>query len=99
RLRLRQRLGRRGCPRLRLPGRVGEPAAGAARAARDHARPRAAGSGRAAARPRPVGDPKEADVDYELLVIGGGTAGTWAARTGVGLGARTALVEQDGFAG
>ena len=38
-------------------------------------------------------------VDYELLVIGAGTAGSWAARTGFGLGARTALVEQDGFAG
>jgi pyruvate/2-oxoglutarate dehydrogenase complex dihydrolipoamide dehydrogenase (E3) component len=36
---------------------------------------------------------------YDLLVIGAGTAGSWAARTGVGLGARTALVEQDGFAG
>ena len=38
-------------------------------------------------------------MDYELLVIGAGTAGSWAARTGFGLGARTALVEQDGFAG
>jgi pyruvate/2-oxoglutarate dehydrogenase complex dihydrolipoamide dehydrogenase (E3) component len=38
-------------------------------------------------------------MDYDLLVIGAGTAGSWAARTGRGLGARTALVEQDGFAG
>jgi hypothetical protein len=38
-------------------------------------------------------------VDYDLMVIGAGTAGTWAARTAAGLGARTALVEQDGFAG
>ena len=38
-------------------------------------------------------------VDYDLIVIGAGTAGTWAARTAAGLGARTALVEQDGFAG
>jgi glutathione reductase (NADPH) len=38
-------------------------------------------------------------MDYDLLVIGGGTAGTFAARTARDLGARTALVEQDGFAG
>ncbi len=38
-------------------------------------------------------------MDYDLLVIGAGTAGTTAARTGVRLGARTAIVEQDGFAG
>jgi glutathione reductase (NADPH) len=38
-------------------------------------------------------------LDYDLLVIGAGTAGSWAARTGVGLGARTALIEQDGFGG
>jgi pyruvate/2-oxoglutarate dehydrogenase complex dihydrolipoamide dehydrogenase (E3) component len=38
-------------------------------------------------------------VDYDLMVIGAGTAGTWAARTAAGLSARTALVEQDGFAG
>jgi glutathione reductase (NADPH) len=38
-------------------------------------------------------------VDYELLVIGAGTAGKAAAAAGVGLGARTAIVEQDGFGG
>ena len=37
-------------------------------------------------------------VDYDLLVIGAGTAGSFAARTAVGLGARTAIAEQDGFA-
>ena len=37
-------------------------------------------------------------VDYDLLVIGAGTAGIFAARTAVGLGARTAIAEQDGFA-
>ncbi|MBI2466599.1 MAG: hypothetical protein HYV62_02065 [Candidatus Rokubacteria bacterium] len=42
---------------------------------------------------------EEAGVDYDLLVIGAGTAGGFAARTAVGLGARTALVEADGFAG
>jgi pyruvate/2-oxoglutarate dehydrogenase complex dihydrolipoamide dehydrogenase (E3) component len=38
-------------------------------------------------------------MDYDLLVIGAGTAGTFAARRAIALGARTALVEQDGFAG
>lgn len=38
-------------------------------------------------------------MDYELLVIGAGTAGSFAARAAAGLGARTALVEEDGFAG
>jgi glutathione reductase (NADPH) len=38
-------------------------------------------------------------MDYDLVVIGAGTAGGFAARAAVGLGARTALVEQDGFAG
>ncbi len=38
-------------------------------------------------------------MDYDLLVIGAGTAGTTAARTAVALGARTAVAEQDGFAG
>ncbi len=38
-------------------------------------------------------------MDYDLLVIGAGTAGSFAARAGLGLGARTAIVEQDGFAG
>ncbi len=38
-------------------------------------------------------------MDYDLLVIGAGTAGTNAAKAAVSLGARTALVEEDGFAG
>jgi glutathione reductase (NADPH) len=38
-------------------------------------------------------------MDYDLLVIGAGTAGTFAARRAVELDARTALVEHDGFAG
>lgn len=38
-------------------------------------------------------------MDYDLVVIGAGTAGSTAARTAVKLGARTAIVEQDGFAG
>ena len=38
-------------------------------------------------------------MDYDMLVIGAGTAGSTAAGTAVGLGARTAIVEQDGFAG
>jgi pyruvate/2-oxoglutarate dehydrogenase complex dihydrolipoamide dehydrogenase (E3) component len=38
-------------------------------------------------------------MDYDLLVIGAGTAGSFAARTAVKLRARTALAEQDGFAG
>jgi pyruvate/2-oxoglutarate dehydrogenase complex dihydrolipoamide dehydrogenase (E3) component len=38
-------------------------------------------------------------MDYDLLVIGAGTAGGFAARTAVELGARTALVEQDLFGG
>ncbi len=38
-------------------------------------------------------------MDYGLVVIGAGTAGSFAARTAVRLGARTAIVEQDGFAG
>ncbi len=38
-------------------------------------------------------------MDYDLLVIGAGTAGDAAAAAGVGLEARTAIVEQDGFAG
>jgi glutathione reductase (NADPH) len=38
-------------------------------------------------------------VDYDLLVVGAGTAGKAAARAAVELGARTALVEQDGFGG
>lgn len=38
-------------------------------------------------------------MDYDLLVIGAGTAGKNAAKAAVALGARTALVEEDGFAG
>jgi len=38
-------------------------------------------------------------MDHDLVVIGAGTAGGTAARTAVGLGARTAIVEEDGFAG
>ena len=38
-------------------------------------------------------------MDYDVLVIGAGTAGTFAARAAVGLHARTAIAEQDGFAG
>jgi pyruvate/2-oxoglutarate dehydrogenase complex dihydrolipoamide dehydrogenase (E3) component len=38
-------------------------------------------------------------VDYDLLVIGSGTAGSTAASTATALGARTAIVEQDGFVG
>ena len=38
-------------------------------------------------------------MDYDLLVIGAGTAGSSAAKTATGLGARTAVVEEDGFAG
>jgi glutathione reductase (NADPH) len=38
-------------------------------------------------------------VDFDLVVIGAGTAGSNAAKTAVGLGARTAIVEQDGFGG
>jgi pyruvate/2-oxoglutarate dehydrogenase complex dihydrolipoamide dehydrogenase (E3) component len=38
-------------------------------------------------------------MDYDLLVIGAGTAGSFAARTAARLGARTAIAEADGFAG
>jgi pyruvate/2-oxoglutarate dehydrogenase complex dihydrolipoamide dehydrogenase (E3) component len=38
-------------------------------------------------------------MDYDLLVIGAGTAGSFAARRGFALKARTATVEHDGFAG
>lgn len=38
-------------------------------------------------------------MDYELIVIGAGTAGKSAAKTAASLGARTAIVEEDGFAG
>ena len=38
-------------------------------------------------------------MDYDLLVIGAGTAGSFAARRGVALRPAPRLVEQDGFAG
>jgi len=38
-------------------------------------------------------------MDYDLVVIGAGTAGKNAAKAAASLGARTALVEEDGYAG
>jgi glutathione reductase (NADPH) len=38
-------------------------------------------------------------MDYDLIVIGGGTAGINATKTAVNLGAKVAVVEEDGFAG
>lgn len=38
-------------------------------------------------------------MDFELIVIGAGTAGSNAAKAAVGMGARAAIVEEDGFAG
>jgi glutathione reductase (NADPH) len=38
-------------------------------------------------------------MDYDLVVIGAGTAGKNAAKKAASLGARTALVEEDGYAG
>jgi pyruvate/2-oxoglutarate dehydrogenase complex dihydrolipoamide dehydrogenase (E3) component len=38
-------------------------------------------------------------VDFDFLVIGAGTAGSFAARTAVELGARTAIAEANGFTG
>ena len=38
-------------------------------------------------------------MDYDLLVIGAGTAGSFAARRAVELGVRTAIAEADGFTG
>lgn len=38
-------------------------------------------------------------MDFDLIVIGAGTAGSNAAKTAAGLGAKTAVVEEDGFAG
>lgn len=37
--------------------------------------------------------------DYDLIVIGSGTAGKNAAKTAASLGAKTALVEENGYAG
>ncbi len=38
-------------------------------------------------------------MDYDLIVIGGGTAGLNAAKAGHHLGAKLAIVEQESFAG
>ncbi len=38
-------------------------------------------------------------MDYDVVVIGAGTAGKNAAKTAVALGARTALVEENGYTG
>lgn len=38
-------------------------------------------------------------MDYDFIAIGAGTAGKNAAKAAVKLGARTAIVEEDGFAG
>ena len=38
-------------------------------------------------------------MDYDLIVIGGGTAGANAAKAAVKLRARVAIVEEESFAG
>ncbi len=38
-------------------------------------------------------------MDYDLIVIGGGTSGVNAAKTAAGIGARVAIVEEESFAG
>ena len=38
-------------------------------------------------------------MDYELIVIGAGTAGSNVAKAGVRMGAKVAIVEKDGFGG
>jgi pyruvate/2-oxoglutarate dehydrogenase complex dihydrolipoamide dehydrogenase (E3) component len=38
-------------------------------------------------------------MDYDLIVIGGGTAGANAAKAAVKLGARVGIVEEESFAG
>jgi glutathione reductase (NADPH) len=38
-------------------------------------------------------------MDYDLIVIGGGTAGINAAKAAVGLGGRIAIIEEESFAG
>lgn len=38
-------------------------------------------------------------MNFDVLVIGAGTAGQTASKTASKLGARTAVVEEDGFAG
>jgi heterodisulfide reductase subunit A-like polyferredoxin len=39
------------------------------------------------------------DMNYDLIVIGGGTAGLNAAKAARNLGASLAIVEEEGFAG
>lgn len=38
-------------------------------------------------------------MEYDIVVLGAGTAGSTAAKTAKSLGARTAVIEEDGFAG
>jgi glutathione reductase (NADPH) len=38
-------------------------------------------------------------MEYDLIVIGGGTAGINAAKAAQGLGAKIAIAEEDNFAG
>lgn len=38
-------------------------------------------------------------MDYDLIVIGAGTAGSNAAKAAVKIGAKVAIVEEDGFSG
>src|SRR5262249_2033175 len=105
RLRVVGLLGRAGGEGLRLPGRVGEPAAGAAGRAGPHAGPGGGRSYRAGSGPRALRGSawswtqrrsEEAEaMDFDLVVIGAGTAGSNAAKTALGLGARTAIIEQD----
>jgi pyruvate/2-oxoglutarate dehydrogenase complex dihydrolipoamide dehydrogenase (E3) component len=38
-------------------------------------------------------------MDYDLIIIGGGTAGLNAAKAALKLGVKIAIVEQDNFAG
>jgi heterodisulfide reductase subunit A-like polyferredoxin len=46
-----------------------------------------------------TGRKREFFMDYDLMVIGGGTAGMSALKTAVKLGAKVAVVEEDSFAG
>ena len=38
-------------------------------------------------------------MDYDLIIIGGGTAGLSAAKAALKLGVKIAIIEQDNFAG
>lgn len=38
-------------------------------------------------------------MDYDLIVLGGGTAGSNAAKAAAKMGAKVAIVDEDGFAG